>query len=217
MRVAVVCESSGRIREEFAARGHDAWSCDLKPTEIPGQHHEGDVFDFLKQSDPFDLMIAHPPCTYLCNSGVRWLYKNGKKQVINAEGDLNWDYERLKKMEDGARFFLYLREVARFRNPHIKMAFENPVPHLHAAIRIGWANQYVQPWWFGDPAFKATGLWLHKLPPLVPTNKLVPPKPGTKEHKEWSIIHRASPGPNRSEDRSRTFPGMAVAMAEQWG
>jgi hypothetical protein len=211
MNVLIACESSGRVREAFRKRGHDAWSCDLNPAEDGSKFHfEGDALEFIQFGPKFDLIIAHPPCTYLCNSGVRWLWQGGNsKNPVNAD--------RWKEMHAGAKFFKQLYNYAVARNPEVKMARENPVPHPYARQQLGPPDQYVQPWWFGDPAFKATGLWLHRLKPLVPTNKLIPPKPGTPEHKAWSAIHRASPGPNRSVERSRTFQGIANAMAEQWG
>lgn len=216
MKVLIACESSGRVREAFRARGHDAWSCDLNPAEDNSPyHHQGDVLAFLASEKPFDLVIGHPPCTYLCNSGVRWMYKGGKKEVINAEGEVNVDPKRLVQMEDGVKFWRDLFAAIITNNPLAKVAFENPVMHGWTGIRP--ADQFVQPWWFGDEAFKATGLWLRGLPKLVATNKLTPPTKGTPEYKKWSAIHNASPGPQRAVERSRTFPGIAEAMASQWG
>lgn len=221
MKVLVACEYSGRVRDAFRRRGHDAISCDLEPAEGDGTYHyQGDVFDVF-QTRRFDLMIAHPPCTFLCNSGGRWLYKGGAKEVINAEGDLNIDPVRWQAMEDGMAFFRELQEAALNNNPNIKMAIENPIMHRVARVTLGRPAQYVQPWWFGDKAFKATGLHLTRLPLLVEdpkkTLRAIVPKPGTPEHKEWSKVHNASPGPNRWKERSRTYQGIADAMAEQWG
>lgn len=205
LRVLVACEFSGTVRRAFAALGHDAWSCDLLPAEDGSNKHiTGDVRGIL--NDGWDLlMVAHPPCTRLCNSGVRWL-KEPPPGRSRAE---MWE-----ELEEGASLFSDL-----WNAPIERVCCENPVMHKHARERIAnWRKpQTVQPWWFGEPAFKATGLYLRNLPPLVATNKLTPPKPGTAEHKEWSKIHRMPPGPNRWKERSRFFPGIAKAMAEQWG
>lgn len=202
MKVLVACECSGRVRDSFLRRGHDAMSCDLQETEVPGPHYQGDVRDVL--DDGWDMMIAHPDCTRLTNAGVRWLMSPppGKTLVQMWQG-----------LFDGAAFYQLLRDA---RIP-LKV-IENPIMHCHARelIQPG-RRQVVQPWWFGDPAFKATGLELIGLPDLVPTNRLTPPKPGTDEHKAWSFIHRASPGPQRKIERSRTFPGIAEALADQYG
>lgn len=211
MRVLVACEYSGRVREAFRRRGHDAISCDLIPAEDNSPHHfQGDVFELLDKSN-FDLMIAHPPCTFLTNAGARWLYLGGKKR-LGPDGSPNLDEQRYMDMWAAADFFNKLRNV---QVP--KIAIENPIMHLDAKNRIGPQDQVIQPWWFGEEAFKATCLWLKGLPLLRPTNKLTPPKPGTPEHKRWSAIHRASPGPDRWKMRSRTFHGIAAAMAVQWG
>jgi hypothetical protein len=195
MRVLVGCEYSGRVRDAFIALGHDAISCDLLPTDSPGPHYQGDVFDII--DDGFDLGIFHPPCTRLANSGVRWL----------SERDL-WD-----EMRQAAEFYL------RLRNCQIpKKCIENPVMHKYAREILGNVRrQVVQPWWFGEKTFKATGYELHGLPDLVATNKLEPPKPGTDEHKQWSWVHRCPPGPDRWKIRSTTPLGIAQAMANQWG
>jgi hypothetical protein len=211
MRVLIACEYSGRVREAFRARGHDVTSCDFEPAEDNSPHHyQGDVFDLLK-TEQFDLMIAHPPCTFLTNAGARWLYQGGKKRVNGSHG-INVDQARYQAMQEAAGFFNELRQSG-----VPKIAIENPIMHYDAKQRCGQQDQTVQPWWFGEEAFKATCLWLKDLPPLVATNKLTPPKPGTPEHKRWSAIHRASPGPDRWKIRSRTFTGIANAMAEQWG
>lgn len=209
MRVLVACEYSGRVRDAFIAAGHDAMSCDMLPSEAPGPHYQGDVRDVIESARMnggmgFDLMIAHPPCTRLANSGVRWLHvpPPGKtKEQMWAE------------LDEAAEFYRMLRDA-----PIPRKALENPVMHCYARDRLGNAKRHVvQPWWFGEPAFKATGFELIGLPPLVATNKLTPPKAGTDEHKAWSWIHRASPGPDRWKQRSRTFHGISTAMAEQWG
>lgn len=206
MRVLIGCETSGVVRRAFAARGHDAWSCDLLPSEDRSNKHIiGDVRDHL--DDGWDLLaVFHPTCTRLCNSGVRWL----SVPPPGRTRDEMW-----AELDEGAALF-----SACWNAPVERIACENPVMHKHAKARIRNyrpAAQTVQPWWFGDPAFKATGLYLKGLPLLVATNRLTPPRKGTPEHKAWSAVHRASPGPDRWRQRSRTFPGIANAMADQWG
>ncbi|TJW50887.1 MAG: hypothetical protein E5X65_25645 [Mesorhizobium sp.] len=206
LRVLVACEFTGTVRRAFAARGHDAWSCDLLPAEDSSNRHiVGDVREIL--GDGWDLlMVAHPPCTRLCNSGVRWLSKPPRKRTLPEM----WDELRV-----GADLFSTC-----WNAPIERICVENPVMHKHATALIeGYEKpaQIVQPWWFGEPQFKATGLYLRNLRPLVATNKLIPPKSGTAEHKAWSKVHRASPGANRGRERSRFFPGVADAMADQWG
>lgn len=206
MRVLIACEFSGTVRRAFAARGHDAWSCDLLPAEDRSNKHLiCDVRDIL--NDGWDLlMVAHPPCTRLCNSGVRWLSKPPPGRSLS---------DMWAELDEGAALF-----SACWNAPIDRIALENPVMHRHARERIvnyQPATQTVQPWWFGDPQFKATGFYLKGLPLLVETNRLVPPLPGTAEHKAWSRVHRMSPGANRARERSRFFPGIAEAMAAQWG
>lgn len=222
MRILVACESSGKVRDAFQALGHDATSCDLLPSETIGSHYRGDVFDIIDEG--WDLMIGHPPCTRLTNAGARWLVEAPKKlapwqypaDVVEAYSRMD-AAERLsfmwKELHDGAEFYRKIRDA---KIP--KKAIENPIMHCHARALVNpGARQVVQPWWFGDEAFKATGFELIGLPPLKATNKLTPPKSGTPEHKKWSAVHLASPGPNRWRERSRTFPGLASAMAQQWG
>ncbi|WP_309229274.1 hypothetical protein [Novosphingobium sp. NBM11] len=205
-RVLIGCERSGVVRRAFLARGFDAWSCDIEPADDGSNHHiRGNVLDHL--DDGWDLLIAHPPCTILCNSGGRWLYIGGKK--INGQ-----DEDRWAELEQAASFYRACREQGDIP----RRAIENPVMHKHAIAFTGRGfTQFVQPWWFGDPFFKATGFELINLPNLQPTNKLTPPKAGTDEHKAWSRVHREPPGPDRARKRSQTFPGIAAAMADQWG
>lgn len=201
MRVLVACEFSGIVRDAFAARGHDAWSCDLLPTERPGQHWIGNVLDVIENSaadQPFDLMIAHPECTYLCNSGVRWLAPRGKL-----------DANRHRLMRDACDFFaaLYHADIPR-------VCIENPVMHLYArdylqsAWKVPTHSQTIQPWQHGHGEVKRTCFWLRGLPPLKPTNIVEGRTPR---------VHFASPGPDRWKERSRTLIGIAKAMSEQWG
>jgi hypothetical protein len=195
MRVLVACEFSGIVRDAFIERGHDAMSCDLLPSERPGPHIIGDVRNVLEwHRGEFDLLIAHPPCTYLANSGVRWLY-GGKGSVR--------DEDRWAKMEDGARFFRDLLDA-----PIPRVAVENPIMHRYGREIIGRGpDQIVQPWQFGHPEVKATGFWLRGLPLLVPTNIVDGRVPR---------VHFASPSPSRWKERSRTLTGLAAAMADQW-
>jgi hypothetical protein len=197
MKVLVACEFSGIVRDAFIARGHHAVSVDLIPSERPGSHIEGDVFAALHALETVewvpDLLIAHPPCTYLANSGVRWLYR---------DDDLKED--RWWEMRQGAEFFRRLLEL-----PILRIAVENPIIHKYAREIIGRkADQYIQPWQFGHPETKATGLWLKNLPKLEPTNIVAGREPR---------VHHASPGPDRWKERSRTLQGIADAMADQWG
>lgn len=206
MRVLVACETSGIVRRAFAAKGHDAWSCDLLPSEDRSNRHIiGDARDLLGEGWDL-LMVAHPPCTRLCNSGVRWLTEPPPGRTRE---------ELWAELEEGAALF-----SAFWNAPIDRICVENPVMHRHAKERIaGYAppTQTIQPWWFGEPVFKATGLYLKKLPKLRATDRLRPPRAGTDEHRAWSKIHRAPPRPDRWKERSRFFPGVAAAMADQWG
>lgn len=208
LRVLVGCEYSGVVRDAFIRRGHDAMSCDLLPTESPGPHHQGDVLELIAR-ESFDLMIAHPPCTYLANSGSRWLFERpeewpGSDAVM---GPARWD-----AMEAGVKFFLALLNA-----PIPRVAVENPVPHKWAMEHIvsRW-NQQIQPWHFGDKQMKGTCLWLRGLPTLLPTTPAIPPV-DAEGRKAWQSVWREPPGPDQAKNRSRTFPGIAEAMADQWG
>lgn len=200
-RVLVACEFSGIVSDAFRRAGHEAWSVDLLEPECREHpwHIQGDAIDFLiagAEWSQWDLLIAHPPCTYLANSGVRWLF-GGKGKVR--------DPERWASMEEAAAFFWTLLNT----NEAARIAVENPVMHGYGTSLVGReATQFVQPWQFGHPETKATGLWLRNLPPLIPTNVV--------EGREQRV-HRMPPGPNRWRERSRTFPGLAAAMADQWG
>jgi hypothetical protein len=184
MKILIACEFSGIVRNEFKRKGHDAWSCDLLPSELPGPHIVGDVREVLEEG--WDLMIAHPPCTYLCNSGVRWL-----------------DKEREEKMEEATELFrtLWFSSIK-------KVAIENPIPHKYAREKIGDYTQLIQPWQFGHKEKKGTCLWLRGLPELQPTNI---------KRERSNGIHMMPDKAERWKDRSRTFVGIAKAMADQWG
>ena len=205
-RVLIGCETSGVMRRAFAARGFDVWSCDLLPAEDGSNRHiTGDVRDVLGEG--WDLLVvAHPPCFRLCNSGVRWLHTPPPGRTRD---------EMWAELEEGVALF-----SACWRAPVERVAVENPIMPRHARERMPAdlpKPQIVQPWWFGEPFFKATGFYTRGLPALTPTDKLTPPAPGTEEHKAWSAVHRAPPGPDRWRFRSRTFEGVAAACADQWG
>lgn len=196
-RILVACEFSGIVRRAFATRGFDAWSCDLLPSDDRSNKHiVGDVRDILH--DGWDMLIvAHPPCTRLCNSGVRWLSSPPPGKTA--------DQMRIE-LEEGAALF---SDMWNAPIPHV--AVENPVMHKHAKALIrNYAEpaQSVQPWQFGHGETKRTCLWLRNLPPLKPTLVV--------DGRE-ARVHRMSPGPDRWKERSRFFPGIAEAMADQWG
>lgn len=209
MKVLVACEFSGIVREAFVSRGHDAWSCDLLPTEIPSaKHYQCDVLSVL--ANGWDLMIAHPPCTYLTNAGVRHLHenitsKNGVKAKVHGAA-------RMREMEAAAQFFLDLFDFQQIA----KICVENPIPHKYAKAIIGNYTQLIQPWQFGHPESKATCLWLKGLPKLVPTNN-VKEYMLTLPKREQHRVHHTAPSKDRWKIRSRTYIGIAKAMAEQWG
>ena len=205
LRVLIAFEQSGAMRRAFAARGHDAWSLDIAPAmDGSNRHIIGDVRDHLH--DGWDLLaVMHPPCTRLCNSGVRWLHTpppGRTREALWAELDEAADLVRTC-----------------WAAPIPRKALENPVMHRHARERLPALPrpQIVQPWWFGEPLFKATGFYLDGLPALNPTNRLRPPRAGTPEHRAWSRVHRMPPGPHRAINRALTPPGLATACADQWG
>jgi hypothetical protein len=196
MRVLVACEYSGRVRDAFIKRGHDAISCDILPTDSPGPHYQGNVLDVLH--DGWDLMIAHPPCTYLTNSGVCWLHK---------------DPERWALLDEGAAFFKALL------NADIsKICIENPIMHKYAKERIGGVkqSQVIQPWMFGHMEQKATCLWLKNLPKLTETHNLKSEMMLLPKNQR-ERLHYLPPSADRWKLRSTTYQGIADAMADQWG
>lgn len=192
MRVLVACEFSGIVRDTFKAKGHDAWSCDLLPTEKPGNHIQGDVLEILNSG--WDLMIAHPPCTYLSNAGARFLYPKGKL-----------DNRRLMKGLEAATFFKRL-----WGAPIELIAIENPIPST--AFGLPKYSQIVQPYYFGDNVQKKTCLWLKGIAPLM-HNEIGSKPESTKIAGNW--FNKG--GKDRQKNRARTFQGIANAMAEQWG
>lgn len=188
MRVLVACEFSGRVREAFRAVGHNAWSCDILPAEDHSAwHFERNVLDVIKEFG-WDMMIAHPPCTYLALSGNRW--RRGQEREI----------------EDALDF-----AEALWRAPVPRIAMENPRSIL--GRRLGKRTQEIHPYQFGHEERKTTWLWLKNLPPLVPTKVVAKPLCGPKA---GNSVHWEAPGPNRAKNRSRTFRGIAEAMASQW-
>lgn len=181
MTVLVACEFSGRVRDAFKAKGHTAVSCDLLPTEQPGEHYQGDVRDLFGRH--WDMMIAHPPCTHLAVSGARWFK------------------DKVQEQQEALEFVRLLLNA-----PIRKIALENPVSIISSKIRK--PDQIIQPWQFGHGEVKATCLWLKNLPKLKPTNIVE-----GREAKVWKM----PPSENRWRERSRTFTGIAEAMASQWG
>lgn len=207
LRVLVACEFSGIVRNAFVRAGHDAMSCDLLPSETERPdgwdgHYQGSVEELFEEMArgryAFDLMIAHPPCTYLANSGIRWLYNNGRK-ADGANGP------RWMAMAEAARFYRLLRDA-----PIPRRAIENPrmIPYARDLIGSPGRLQVIHPWQFGHPETKATCLELIGLPDLTPTNIVTGRAPR---------VHHEPPGPDRWKNRSRTLSGIAEAMATQWG
>ena len=192
MRVLVGCERSGIVRDAFLAMGHDAMSCDIEDTQVPGPHYKGSVLDIL--DDEWDLAIFHPPCTYLTNAANKWLY---------VDSSLTTVAERLELREEAIEFFLKLK------NADIpKIAIENPQPHPYVISKVGRFQDKIQPWMFGDPETKGLCWWLKGLPPLFSTQI---------ESKREALKHLLPPGPERAMLRSKFFPGVSKALADQWG
>lgn len=184
MNILVACEKSGVVKAAFKAKGHTVISCDIQPGMGSRTHYQGDVKDLLQM--PWDMVIAFPPCTFLCNSGVRWLFT---------------EPGRWEKLENARIFFMLFYNL-----PCKKICIENPVPHHYANLPP--YTQIIQPFEHGHGETKKTCLWLKGLPPLVPRRVMK-----GRENR----IHKMSPSPSRSDDRSRTFYGIARSMAEQWG
>ena len=201
LRVLVGCETSGRVRDAFIRAGHRAMSCDLLPTEVDGPHHQGDVLDLL--GDDWDIGIFHPPCTYLSSSGLHW----------NRRGKMVDGRPRAELTEEALEFVRRLMAA-----PIPFKALENPIGCISTRIRP--ADQIVQPYEYGDDASKATCLWLENLPPLRPTAFVAPRIVNGKQR--WanqtdSGQNRLPPSDDRWKLRSKTYPGIATAMADQWG
>lgn len=196
MKILVACEFSGTVRDAFLKKGHDAISCDILEGEGDGPHYQGDIRDILYNG--WDLIIAHPPCTYLANSGVSWLHK---------------DETRWPKLDEAAKFFNLFLNL-----PNQKICVENPIMHKYAKERIGNRNQsqVIQPWMFGHLEQKATCLWLRGLP-LLKETKNVKEDMLALTPAERQKLHWLPPSPNRWKLRSKTYQGIADAMADQWG
>lgn len=203
MRILIACEYSGRVRDAFIKRGHEAMSCDLLPTEAPGPHYQGDIRDVLyvgPMSLPWDLMIAHPPCTFLTVAANKWMKPE-------------WEHKYPTRKQDRAEaidFFMML-----FRAQIEKIAIENPIGIMSSRFRK--PDQVLQPWMFGHGETKATCLWLKRLPKLIlshmKNDMFAEIEPKEREQR----LHKLPPGPDRWKERSRTYQGIANAMAEQWG
>lgn len=193
MKVLIACEFSGTVRDAFIARGHDAWSCDLLPTERAGPHITGDVLTVLSRG--WDLMIGHPPCTYLASSGLHW---NRRRPERAAQTGAALDFVRML-----------------INAPIPRIAIENPIGCISTQIQK--PTQIIQPWQFGHDASKSTCLWLQGLPVLQPTNVLEGGKNARRANQTASGQNRLSPSPDRWKLRSITYPGIAAAMAAQWG
>lgn len=196
-RVLVGCEKSGRVRDAFTKKGWDAWSCDIRPSDAGGQHITGDLLEQLDLG--WDLLIAHPPCTYLCTAGARWLY------------DPRFP-DRMEQRRMAVDFVLRL-----WCAPIPQIGIENPIGHLSTAWKQ--PDQVIQPWWFGEDASKATCLWLKNLPLLRPTKVVEPSTVTTKSGRKWNawfFNNSRGRSTERSDARSLTFQGIADAMADQW-
>lgn len=209
----IACEFSGIVRDAFAARGHDAWSCDLEPTELPGNHVQGDVLDIL--DDGWDLMIAHPPCTYLTVTGGRWFYHPEDRALPREQRRAHPLYpNRASDRDKAIQFFMAL-----YHAPIKRVAIENPVGVMSTRFRK--PDQIIRPCEFGEDSTKKTCLWTRGLRPLVPT-KLIPAttkvtSTGRRFDKWYWDTSLISNLEERRRVRSRTFPGIAEAMAIQWG
>ena len=193
MKVLVACEYSGRVRDAFRSKGHDALSCDLLPADNGGPHYQGDVRDLL--TDHWDLLIGFPPCTYLAASGMHWTTRGLRDPQLT---------------EDALAFVQLLLNA-----PVDKIALENPVGCISTRIRK--PDQYIQPWQFGHPHSKKTCLWLKNLPTLTHTNVLTVPESGKWDNQTKSGQNKLPPSADRWKIRSMTYQGVADAMADQWG
>lgn len=193
LRVLVACEYSGTVRDAFRQRGHYAVSCDFLETEAPGLHYQGDVLDILDEG--WDLMIAHPPCTYLASSGLHWNKRRPERQLLTEE---SLDFVRLL-----------------LKAPIPAIALENPIGII--STRIAKPDQIIHPWQFGHDASKATCLWLKNLPLLEPTDVLPGGRKARRANQTASGQNKLPPSTDRWKIRSKTYQGIANAMAEQWG
>jgi len=201
VKVLIACEYTGIVRDCFLAMGHEAMSCDIIDTEVEGPHYKGDVRDVLE--DGWDLMIAHPPCTYLCSSGLHWNKRMPERELKTVEA-LN-----------------FIKDL--WEAPINRICLENPVGCINTRLKFMPKPQYIQPYYFGEDASKKTGLWLKNLPELKDTEYIEPRivVKNNKEYKRWSNQtdsgqNAMPPSKTRGQDRSRTYFGIASAMALQW-
>ena len=210
MKLLVGCECSGIVREAFRKRGWDAWSCDILPSEIPGQHIQGHLEDLIGSGEEWDLIIAHPPCTYTCVSGIHW---NGRRPGRENKTVSSVYFANMIWQRKCPRICIEQPISILSRNPTEDMPY------------LGEPSQYIQPYDFGEDASKKTSLWLKGLPLLVPT-KHIPGRvvvlPGGKQVFRWSNQtdggqNKLPPSEHRAADRARTYQGIGEAMAEQWG
>jgi len=194
VKILVACEYSGRVRESFRALGHDAWSCDLLPSEDNSDHHiVGDCLSLI--NDNWEMMIAHPPCTYLAVSGMHWTTRGLRDPQLT---------------EDALEFVKKLMYA-----PIPRICIENPVSIISSRIRK--PDQIIQPWWFGEDASKKTCLWLSGLSPLIATNPLPGDNKTRRANQTQNGQNKLGPSADRWKERSRTYLGIAKAMADQWG
>lgn len=193
MKILVACEYSGAVRDAFIALGHDAMSCDLLPTDVAGPHYQGNVFDVI--GNGWDLMVAHPPCTYLSVSGMHWTTRGLRDPKLT---------------EDALQFVRDLMDA-----PIARIAIENPISVISSRIRK--PDQIIQPWWFGHDASKKTCLWLKNLPLLTPTDMLAGDSKTRRGNQTASGQNKLPPSKDRWKLRSATYQGIANAMAQQWG
>lgn len=229
LKVLIACEYSGAERDAFTALGHDATSCDLLPSQTPGKHHQGDLREIIDQN--WDLLIAHPPCTYMTVAGIHWNRRAEHKRGRDEINGKTWGERQTEEAVDFVRFLLSQEHIP-------KICLENPVSVISSRVRK--PDQIVQPWQYGHPESKATCLWLKGLPPLQPTNIVAPPAwrccqsrvppegvcvvcLGVKRPKPlWANMtpsgqNRLGPSADRWKVRSTTYAGIAAAMAQQWG
>jgi hypothetical protein len=197
-RLLVACEYSGTVRDAFAAKGWDAWSCDLLPTDKPGNHYQGDVMDII--NDGWDMMIGHPPCTFLTIAANKWMKPEYAEKYPARHQD----------REDAAEFFMAL-----YNAPIPKVCIENPIGVMSSRFRK--PDCVIQPWMFGHGETKATCLWLKGLPRLIPTHMKGDMFAETEPEEREQRLHRLPPTADRWKLRSTTYQGIASAMAEQWG
>lgn len=201
MKILVACECSGIVRDAFIANGHDVMSCDILQTDVPGPHYQGDVFDVINNG--WDMMLAFPPCTFLCTTGNKWMKPEFRSRFP----------DRAKQREDAIKFFLAL-----YNCDIPKIAIENPVGVMSTKFRK--PDQYVHPYHFGEPHSKKTGIWLKGLDKLAATEIVEPEFYTYKNGKKdplWHMETMKLPAGERAKARSKTFQGIANAMGEQWG